>query len=159
MASTFKSSVTVKTAGSPAKAISASNTQPGGEVLFATIYGIANKITKRANPKDPSEFYEGLAGTFEVLPGEWSEDREAIGGPALYAPDAIHDMVAARLNEGAKAVSFAFEAWVVVGGTAGFTWKYRFANEAGPEEEDILASVRQLIKPTTKALPKPKTKE
>ena len=149
VAKIFKSSVNVKTAGSPQKFIGKHNIKVGERGLFCTVYGVANAVVKRADPKDPEKFYFGLKGTFEVLP---ADDGEAVGGAALFAPDAIHDKVVDQLKSGAAAVSFAFEAYVVGGGTAGFTWEYRFLSDGAPEEEDILSSVRAHVRKDTTAL-------
>ena len=157
-ASTFKSSINVKSVGNPQKFIAKHDLSVGQKGLFATIFGVANGVVKRADAKDPDKFYYGLKGTFEALSGDAENPSEAVGSSALFAPDAIHDRIAEQLlprkdangkvvSDGATAVSFAFQAYVVAGGTAGFTWEYRFVQQGEPEEEDILASVRALIKP------------
>lgn len=142
----FKSSINVKTLGSPMKLVALKDIKQGDRALLGTIYGVANGIVKRADPKDPEKFFNGLKGTFEALP---ADDGEAVGGANLFAPDAIHDKVVDQMKRGANSVSFAFEAYVVAGGTAGFTWEYRFLSDGEPEEEDMLASVRALVKPKT----------
>src|SRR5271165_4802322 len=106
-ATTFRSSVNVKSAGSPMKLVAAENLQPGQKALFCTVYGKATGLVKRADPKDPEKFFYGLKGTFEVLA---ANTGEVIGGSNLYAPDAIHNLVTDQLDKGAKFVSFLFEA-------------------------------------------------
>ena len=142
----FKSSINVKTLGSPMKLVAMTDMKPGDRGLLGTIYGVANGIVKRADPKDPEKFFNGLKGTFEALP---ADGCDAVGGANLFAPDTIHDKVVDQMKRGANSVSFAFEAYVVAGGTAGFTWEYRFLSEGEPEEEDMLASVRALVRPKT----------
>jgi hypothetical protein len=143
---TFKSSVNIKSgqsANAPMKLVSTSDLKAGEKALFSTVYGIADGVVKRADPTgDTAKDSYGLSGNFEILS---AIDGQTIGGATLFAPDGIHTMIAAQLNKGARTVSFAFEAYVVAGGTAGFTWEYRFIDNGAPEEEDILAGVRALI--------------
>lgn len=142
-ASIIRGSVNIKSAGSPMKWVNELQLQPGAKALFCTVYGKATGLVKRTDPKDPDKFYYGLRGTFEVLPAK--EGAEVVGGANLFAPDAIHNMIADQIEKGAKTVSFLFEAYVVAGGQAGFTWEYKFADNGTPEEDDVLSDLRSLI--------------
>jgi len=142
-AATFKSSINVKSVGNPLKRLAELDMKAGEKALFATVYGKANGIVKRSDPKDPDKYYYGLKGTFEAVSSK--EGSQPIGGAALYAPDAIHNLIVEQLKRGAETVSFVFEAYVVAGGTAGFTWEYKFADQWEPEEDDILSDLRAAL--------------
>lgn len=139
--STFKSSVNIKSAGGDPKKIAA-NAEKGSKTKYCTVLGIATSKVKRTDPKDPDKVNWGLAGTFEVSS---PITGDTVKGGNLFIVDSLHNMISDQLDKGAKAVSFAAEVYVVEGGTAGFTWEYKFHDNALPEEEDILASVRSLI--------------
>lgn len=156
-ASTFKSSVNVKSVGpAPMKLIAAMDGKVGEEILYCSVLGKATGIVPRQDPKDPDKKYFGLKGNFEVISGQ--PGQEAVGGAILFAPDAIHNLVADQLERGATTVSFVFEAYLVVGGTAGFTWKYKFADDGAPEEDDVLSDLRAIL-PSNKLLPAPPVDE
>lgn len=144
VAKVIKSSVNVKSGNlTPMQFAAKNDMKQGDRLTYSTVYGIATGKSKNTDPKDPEKVYYGLTGTFEVQPA--TSGMDAVGSGRAFVPDAILNAVCDQLDKGAKAVSFLFEAIVVMGGTAGFTWEYHFAPDGQPEEEDTLAELRKIM--------------
>lgn len=160
-AASIKSSVNVKSAGGDPRKVAANLAHDGDKELFSSTIGEAHGVgSKRESVRDPGTFTQALLGYFENIN---AETGEAVASKNGYLPDAIHDQVIAALDKGAGIVRFAFESYVVKGGTAGFTWLHEFKSDVSVA--DPVAEMRALLgKPKVSALPapdkaKPKAKE
>jgi hypothetical protein len=149
MNASFKTSITVKTLGNPKHLLGEHHMREGDKRLLGTIIGEARNLIKRENPKDPENPHIGIGGKFEAIN---TDDDGLITGmvtsAVLFAPNVIHDSIVDKLASIGKGgvVKFAFQAFVVAGGTAGFTWEYRFLGDEGqPDENDTLAEQRALL--------------
>jgi hypothetical protein len=146
MTSAFKTSINVKAIGTDPKKVAANLEHDGDRALYSTIFGVAVGLSsQRADPRDPSKMYQGLGGTFEVC----SPDGLSVSSKILYAPEVIHNTIVAQLNQAERAaIEFAFESYVVKGGTAGFSWEYRFLSEPNSEKPfDPLAALKSRLMP------------
>ena len=82
---TVKSSINIKSAGGDPKKVAAMSDK-GAETLFSTVYGKADGLAPRTDPKDPDRKYFGLKGRFECL----GVNGEVVTSSVAFLPDAIH---------------------------------------------------------------------
>jgi hypothetical protein len=148
MPGTFKSSVAVKSIGVNPQKVASNLDHDGMRALYSTIVGVAHGVSsKRSDARDPSKEYEGLGGTFEVF----SPEGISVSSKVLYAPEVIHNTILAQIKDTNHPVEFAFESYVVKGGTAGFSWEYRFVLPPNSEQEfDPLAAIKERLFGATK---------
>lgn len=156
MATSFKSSVNLKAVGTDPKKLAVNLQHDGDEALYATVYGRADKVgSRRENPRIPGEYFEGIVGLFEAVSPDATMDT--VSSSTLYAPDAIHEQLKDALNAPGRvgSIEFAFESYVVKGGTAGFTWKHKFVSQGAAEADPLAALKASVAKQKTTALPAP----
>jgi hypothetical protein len=115
--------------------------------MLGTIVGIATGFTSRANPKDATEVFEGLAGSFRSIPADGK--REELESGILFIPDAFHNMIATPLRKMLAAdanaqLRFAFEiSSVRASNPAGYSWDFVPKIEAagGNPLDDLIADI------------------
>lgn len=152
----IKSSVNIKSAGNPQKAVNADGVRDGDEVLVSTVFGIAQGTNRRANPNGVGDMV-GLTGMFSCMPTD--PDRPEVRGRICYLPDGIQDPIMAALaaaheKDENAVVRFAVENYAQKGGTAGFTWIHKpIFDGAGGVVIDPLAGIRDAVVAGVKALP------
>lgn len=155
----FKSSVNVKSMGSPQALVNKDGALDGQVFILGTIIGIAQGINRRADPKGGPDMI-GLVGMFAAIPADPTKNE--VRSKICYLPDAVHDPVAAMLAKAQEKdptdiVKFAMEASCRKGGTAGFTWELKplFDNSAGVQvdplaqlKSEVLGGTKQITGPT-----------
>lgn len=126
MARSQRTKITLKDIGEPALV----KTLPPAEhqYVLGTLIGIASKFVERNSP-DGQDKFEGLGGTFRVIPAD--PQRDELESGILFIPDAFHNMIASVLRKGQDndpnfEVKFAFEvSSVKANNAAGYSWDFK----------------------------------
>lgn len=128
MARSQRTKLALKDLGEPAMIKTLPEKEQAKGYFLGTLAGIATGFVTRKNPKDETEVFEGLAGTFRSIPS--SEERDELESGILFIPDAFHNMIAGPLKQmlatDANAqLKFAFEIFSVPAkNPAGYSWSF-----------------------------------
>lgn len=129
MARSQRTKLALKDLGEPAMVKTIVDPKEKAKGYFlGTLAGIATGFVTRKNPKDETEVFEGLAGTFRSIPG--TDDRDELESGILFIPDAFHNMIAVPLRQMLSQdpnsqLKFAFEIRsVVANNPAGYSWDF-----------------------------------
>jgi hypothetical protein len=128
-----------------------------GKYVLGTLIGIATGFVERQSP-DGSEKFEGLAGSFRVVPAEGS-DTEPLESGVLFIPNAFHNMVAeslkaAQQSDPKASLNFAFEvASISAKNPAGYSWEMTplIENAAENPLDKLVSSIPALAGAGTRA--------
>jgi hypothetical protein len=136
MARSQRTKLTLKDIGEPAmvKTLPADQNQYVLGTLVCIVSGIIKRTNQKAGMPGEPDTFEGLAGSFRVIPSDPKKDELESG--ILFVPDAFHNMIAQEFrtmsvnDENAK-VKCAFEVSSIrAANPAGYSWDFRPMGDA-----------------------------
>ena len=98
------------------------------KMMLGTIIGVVTGFCERGNPKDPSEKFEGLVGSFRSIPADPTRDELESG--VCFLPDAFHNMISTPFksmvaNDKNAQLRFAFEISAIrATNPQGYSWEF-----------------------------------
>lgn len=138
--------------------------------VLGTLYVMASSVISRKNPKaggdNEPDTYEGLAGTFRMVPSD--AKRDTLESGILFVPDAFHNMIADTVKAATKddpnaIVRTAFEiASIKAANPAGYSWEFKplmqqavnpmdnFVGEIAEHRQKMLAAPKEEKAPAGK---------
>lgn len=143
MARSQRTKLALKDLGEPAMVKTLPEKDKAKGYFMGTLIGVVTGIVSRKNPKDDTEVFEGLAGTFRAIPSDTKRDEIESG--VLFIPDAFHNMIVApfkvmQATDKNSVLNFAFEVTSIpAANPIGYSWQ--FTPLAEPDAENPLDAI------------------